>query len=395
MEFSKDKLIQFLYEYNIIKIGKFTLKSGIISRYYFNIKEIISEPNLLKYVIDYISFYTNEHSFNKICGIPLGGLPIATGLSLKSNKPLIFVRYEKKKYGLREQIEGKYNINDKVLVIDDVLTSGKSIMESYEILNRKMNIEDYVVIIDRMKYSSTFYKFIEEHNLRENIRSLINMNDIIKYRINDIKNKKKSKLCFSADLQNPIRILEILEKIGEYIVICKIHLDTIYFSKDMPEYDFISKLIELSNRYNFLLMEDRKLSDISSIVDKQYRRLQQYGDWIDIITIQASVNDIVIKNNNIFGIMLVANMSNNSIDNTEKAIRLCRENPEKVIGYITQKRLEGGINMTPGISLSNKSEKDQNYRGLDIDTDIIIVGRGIYEGKMEELEERVKNYLNF
>ena len=91
------------------------------------------------------------------------------------------------------------------------------------------------------------------------------------------------------------------------------------------------------------------------------------------------MNNEVIKN--LSGVLLVANMSNKSYDNTKKAIELSNENPERIVGYITQYKInsENMFNMTPGINIDTKKIDDQNYRNInEIDTDIIIVGRGIY-----------------
>ena len=100
------------------------------------------------------------------------------------------------------------------------------------------------------------------------VKSLIYKNDIIKYRLKQISSYKKSKLCFSADIEDPVKIIDILNKIGEHIVVCKIHYDII----NLKEYDgdFISDLIDCSIKYDFLIMEDRKFIDISYIVEKQY-----------------------------------------------------------------------------------------------------------------------------
>jgi len=126
-------------------------------------------------------------------------------------------------------------------------------------------------------------------------------------------------------------------------------------------------------------MEDRKFFDISYIVEKQYKTFQ---NWVDLVTVHSMVNEDVITK--LSGVMLVANMSNNTYDLTERAKNLATKHPQNVIGFITQKRIdiEPFLNMTPGISLSNNSVDDQRYSAVDkVDTDFIIVGRGIYQSE--------------
>ena len=86
-------------------------------------------------------------------------------------------------------------------------------------------------------------------------------------------------------------------------------------------------------------------------------------------------------------------MSNNTYDNTNRAIKLAKNNPNNVIGFITQKRidLDGFINMTPGVKLKCDKTNDQIYNSVsNIDTDIIIVGRGIYN--CENHKETARQY---
>ena len=186
-------------------------------------------------------------------------------------------------------------------------------------------------------------------------------------------------MCFSADLDDKDKLIKILNDIGDKIVICKIHYD---FYED-KNYELKDKLIELSIEKDFLLMEDRKFVDISYTVEKQYRK---YASWIDLITVMGNVNSEVISK--LSGVVLIGNMSNNKYDYLETTIELAKLYPERVIGVVTQYRinLNGLINMTPGINHEKSSIDDQNYRNVkDVDTDIVIVGRGIYNSE---------NYLN-
>lgn len=352
-------LIKNLIDTECIKLGNFTLKNGEISKYYFDMKYLISNPNLLCEVGD--KLYKMLNDFDIICGIPYGALPIATYISTKYNKPLIYIRDIKKNYGTQQLIEGKYNKNDRCVIIDDVITSGNSLENEIQKLKDKVNIVDIAVIINRQQNPQCSMKF----------KSLLYKNDIIRYLLNSISKKKNSKLIFSADIPDYIKIVDILNNIGEYIVACKIHCDII---NNIEEFKPI--LIELSIKFNFLIMEDRKFNDISYIVNMQYKN---YRNWVDLITVHTLVSNDVISN--LSGVLIVANMSNNNYNFTEKALELAKSNKNNVIGFITQKKIicNNMICMTPGISLTKKYINDQQYKTIkDVDTDYVIVGRALY-----------------
>jgi len=362
-------MYQELLAANCIKEGHFTLKNGDNSKYYFDIKSIIATPSLLAKIGD--ELYQKLPPFDIICAIPYGGLPIATYISTKYNKPMIYVRDKIKDYGTQKLIEGHYKKEDKCVIIDDVLTTGCSIEKCKEIIKDKVTIVDRAVVVNRSN--------------KNNIKYLINMNDIIKDKLKSIKVEKKSNLCFSADLEEGDKIIEILDKIGKYIVVCKIHYDII---KDKN--NFIEKLINASIRHNFLIMEDRKFVDISYIVKKQY---QEFSSWADLITVHGSVTSETISN--LKGALIVTNMSNNNYDFSEKCIHLAKNNPNNVVGFISQYKIECDdlVTMTPGISINNNSIDDQKYRShKDVDTDFIIVGRAIY--KAENPEKIVAQLVN-
>ena len=161
-------MIQELVDSNCVKIGNFKLKNGETSKYYFDIKNVISNPKLLSKIGDEI--YKQLDDFDIICGIPYGGLPLATYISTKYNKPLIYFRDKKKKYGTQKLIEGQFKSTDRCVILDDVITTGGSIDESIEILKDKVNIQEIVVVLDRTNNSTKF-----------NYKSLFKKDDIIKF----------------------------------------------------------------------------------------------------------------------------------------------------------------------------------------------------------------------
>ena len=107
----------------------------------------------------------------------------------------------------------------------------------------------------------------------------------------------------------------------------------------------------------------------------QYKK---FRNWVDLITVHSLVTDDVLSV--LSGALLVANMSNNTYNFTEKAVEMAENNKNNVIGFITQHKIncDEMVCMTPGISYSNTKIDDQKYRRKEeIDTDYIIVGRAI------------------
>jgi len=138
-----------LIDTNCLKKGKFKLKNGQVSDHYFDIKNIISHPSLVKYIGEQLYYILDD--FDIICGIPYGALPIASYISTTYNKPLIYIRDKVKGYGTKKLIEGEYKKSDRCVLIDDVLTTGGSIEKDYDILKDKVTIVDKAVVVNRNK----------------------------------------------------------------------------------------------------------------------------------------------------------------------------------------------------------------------------------------------------
>jgi orotate phosphoribosyltransferase len=124
----KAAVIQKLYAIGAIKLGTFTLKSGAISPVYIDLRQIISYPALLQTVASMIWDKVKHLPVELLCGVPYTALPIATCISLQENKPMVMVRKEAKSYGTKQMVEGRYQSGQSVMVIEDVVTSGSSIL---------------------------------------------------------------------------------------------------------------------------------------------------------------------------------------------------------------------------------------------------------------------------
>lgn len=146
----KTKIIDALINISAVKFGEFTLKSGIKSPIYIDLRIIISYPELLKDIASVLVEISKELEYTKVAGIPYTALPIATAFSIATDTPMIYSRKEKKEYGTSKQIEGVWQEGETVLLVDDLITNGESKLETFEVFEQAgLTIKDVVVLIDR------------------------------------------------------------------------------------------------------------------------------------------------------------------------------------------------------------------------------------------------------
>lgn len=142
-------LIMQLFDIGCITFEETLQASGQIFPYYIDLRRIISNPQVFDAVISTYAEILRNLKFDRIAGIPYGSLPTASGLALRLNYPLIFPRKEVKAYGARRLIEGNYEAGETIVVVDDILISGKSAIEgAQKIESCGLKVRDIVVFID-------------------------------------------------------------------------------------------------------------------------------------------------------------------------------------------------------------------------------------------------------
>ncbi|MCY3412373.1 MAG: orotate phosphoribosyltransferase [Candidatus Heimdallarchaeota archaeon] len=149
-------IIKALYDIQAIKIGKFTLKSGDISPIYIDLRIIPSYPDVFKKVISvYTRMVKQVQSVDAVAGIMSAGVPFATGICLELNLPLLQIRSEAKSHGTKKMIEGVINATARIVLIDDLISTGASKTKPIEELRKnELVVKDLIVLIDRTNKQS-------------------------------------------------------------------------------------------------------------------------------------------------------------------------------------------------------------------------------------------------
>lgn len=132
MDEQRKNLLKVLTTHQVIQFGKFTLASGRESDYYVDMKKAITDPRILSQIGEMMAEKIKGERVDKVAGPALGAVPIATAVSLTSGIPMLMIRKSKKGYGTSKLIEGELKQDDRVVVVEDVTTTGNSLLKAVE-----------------------------------------------------------------------------------------------------------------------------------------------------------------------------------------------------------------------------------------------------------------------
>ena len=157
----EEDLILFLFDKNAIKIGNFTLSSGRKSRFYLDLRILQSYPLYFRKTISLLKTLIHSQigleSFDYLCSVPTSGTVFGSALSYELFKPHIYVRKDLKNYGTQKKIEGALEPNSKILFVDDVITTGQSILTAVESLSNNSVVSGVVALVDRQQGSQNLF----------------------------------------------------------------------------------------------------------------------------------------------------------------------------------------------------------------------------------------------
>ena len=351
----------------------------------------------------------NGAEFDNMCGVPYTALPIATCMSLEHQCPMLMRRKEVKDYGTKKAIEGTFSAGQTCLIVEDLVTSGASVMETVEPLEQVgLKVKDVVVLIDREQGGearlksnnlrlhavlplSRVLKTLEargkmSRDLVDTVKAFIAANQTgpnasgnemgaaepekrLSYtaRAELTENKcakdlwhlmesKKTNLCVAADVSTAAELIALADKIGPEICILKTHCD-IY-----PDFDdkFGAKLLALAEKHNFMIFEDRKFADIGNTVVSQYGSgVHKIADWSHITNAHIVPGAGIIDGLKQVGLpkgrglLLLAEMSSaGTMANgayTEAAIAMAAKHPDFVMGFISVRPAQWKGNWSKGL----------------------------------------------
>jgi len=164
---SRDQLVLALADIGCVRFGDFTLRSGQRSPIYIDLRLLVSYPTVLRQVAQAYARLLRSNwdfKFDRLAAIPYAALPIGTAVSLELGCPLIYPRREVKGHGTRRAVEGEFQKGERVVVLDDLITTGASKLEAIAPLEELgLQVEDVVVLIDREQGGR---EYLEERGYR-------------------------------------------------------------------------------------------------------------------------------------------------------------------------------------------------------------------------------------
>ena len=404
-----EQLILNLFDVGCIEFGKFTLKSRVVSPIYIDFKAVVSYPDLVSNIVSLFNerLKTLNLSFNRICGVPYGGIVFTSILSQETGKPMLIVRKEAKRYGMKRLIEGTFKEGETVLLVEDIISTGKSILEfGDKLIKQRLKIRDILVICDRRLHHfnslnelnihslftihdllnvlylnkkinrETFlevYKFIIDSSPVKNLRGLDyireNFDTPMKLKVINRIMSKSSNLCFSYFETDFFKLLDLAGKLGNSIAML------VYNSSIITDFNTekANILKKLANEKGFLLFDHLLLSNGKGITEKQ---LVKTGLIADVVSVSQNFKEVhsavkTINRKNKLNTGIVYCLSDTLTDNeTLEMYNRGNDYTDNLIGFYTPKR---SILMNNDLALFFTDFRDTN----DIKAPILLRHRNL------------------
>ena len=174
----KDKMANILFKIDAVKFGVYKLSSGKSSPYYIDLRVIPSFPDAFREICDlyaqYIIEQIGQKNFDRIAGVPIAGIPFASQIAYNLKKPFLYVRKDIKQYGRERRVEGVLISGDRVLLLDDLLTTGLTLARAVDAVKAEGGVvTDIVVFLDREEGGT---QLLEKQGLK--VHTLLKISEI-------------------------------------------------------------------------------------------------------------------------------------------------------------------------------------------------------------------------
>ena len=150
----KVEIAKILHKIDALKFGVFKLTSGKASPYYIDLRVVPSFPDAFRQICDFYSDYIINRigieNFDRIAGVPLAGIPFASQIAYNLKKPFLYVRKSIRHHGRQRRVEGILISGDRVLLVDDLVTTGLNLKKAAESIRAEGGVvKEAVAFLDR------------------------------------------------------------------------------------------------------------------------------------------------------------------------------------------------------------------------------------------------------
>jgi orotate phosphoribosyltransferase len=150
----KVEIAKVLHKIDALKFGVFKLTSGKSSPYYIDLRVVPSFPDAFRQICDFYGEYITSHigleNFDRIAGVPLAGIPFASQIAYNLKKPFLYVRKGIRHHGRQRRVEGILVSGDRVLLVDDLVTTGLNLKKAAEAIRAEGGVvKEAVAFLDR------------------------------------------------------------------------------------------------------------------------------------------------------------------------------------------------------------------------------------------------------